>query len=110
MAESLTSSAPGTFNTGSPSTIGNAFSPTGSPPIIVAFLAVGLFVAGMLSVRFWRLNRARGTIQEARSVAAGGRVVGEKPVLWDLWLDEPIKSRARWGDIMVRDPPIIPHK
>ncbi|KAF8893219.1 hypothetical protein CPB84DRAFT_1783459 [Gymnopilus junonius] len=76
-----------TSNSGSTS---SPFSAAGSPPLILAFLAVGLFSAAMIIVFGWR------RIQFARALIPGGlpfvedensstRMPLVRPKLWDLW-------------------------
>jgi len=96
--ETLTSSTPGSSSTGSPT--GNGFSPAGSPPIIVAFLSVGLFVAGMLSIRFWRLRLGGIVNRQHRDFIPIGGDIGKKPELWDLYADEAKNAAVGWKDIM----------
>lgn len=73
------------------------FSPRGSPPLIIAFLAIGLFTIAMLLVCGWqRVRVASGWIlPTAAATRAGGRGnfkgerLGEKPQLWDVRIAYP---------------------
>ncbi|KAF8069108.1 hypothetical protein FPV67DRAFT_1106193 [Lyophyllum atratum] len=90
------------------------FSPGASPPLILAFLAIGLFAVSMIGVFGWR------RIQYSRmmaagfqdptwmefSVVAGRRDVGPRPKLWDMWTTVGTKGEAHheremeWETIM----------
>ncbi|KAH9478619.1 hypothetical protein JR316_0009076 [Psilocybe cubensis] len=86
-------------NTTDPNAQQTGFSPAGSPPLILAFLAIGLFSAAMIVVFGWR------RVQFGRAWTLGGippteeirlpRVLPKKPVLWDLWC----KGRAGWTEV-----------
>ena len=73
------------------------FSPRGSPPLIIAFLAIGLFSIAMLLVCGWqRVRVASGWILPTTATGrAGGRGnfkgerLGEKPQLWDVRIAYP---------------------
>ncbi|KDQ31966.1 hypothetical protein PLEOSDRAFT_154169 [Pleurotus ostreatus PC15] len=73
------------------------FSPRGSPPLIIAFLAIGLFSIAMLLVCGWqRVRVASGWILPTPATSrAGGRGnfkgerLGEKPQLWDVRIAYP---------------------
>lgn len=101
-------------------------SPVGSPPLILGFLAVGIFFAAMIAVFGWRRVhfgreppswRNLGGIRVRRfdgptpSVGRSG-VVGltgdsklERPKLWEVWTDQSTKSDGVdygfWDNIMV---------
>jgi hypothetical protein len=80
---------------------------TGSPPLIVAFLAVGLFMAAMLTIFGWRrMVFGRGfVIQpiERDRFFAMSEYFGEEPELWDLWSRSPVGSmdQLEWKQVMV---------
>ncbi|KAJ3811445.1 hypothetical protein F5876DRAFT_64767 [Lentinula aff. lateritia] len=59
---------------------GSFFTPTSSPPLILAFLAIGLLVTAIIAALGWRRRRqmGRGQIQKAEMD------IGIKPKLWDL--------------------------
>ncbi|PPQ92272.1 hypothetical protein CVT25_008580 [Psilocybe cyanescens] len=68
----------------------DSFSPAGSPPLILAFLAIGLFAAAMIVVFGWR------RVQFGRAWTLGGiptidhpiplpKILPNKPKLWDIW-------------------------
>ncbi|KAG6889135.1 hypothetical protein C0995_003495 [Termitomyces sp. Mi166 len=67
------------------------FSPGASPPLILAFLAIGLFALSMMGIFGWRriqYTRIRGEIPghqreaDERPLRTG---LGPRPRLWDLW-------------------------
>ncbi|KXN87779.1 hypothetical protein AN958_08163 [Leucoagaricus sp. SymC.cos] len=87
-------------------------SPTGSPPLILAFLAIGIFSAAMIAVFGWRrvqLGRsdnlwryggsigsdARRATRDSDSAGSADRTTGEKlgkrPVMWEAWADRSCK-------------------
>jgi len=81
---------------------------TGSPPLIVAFLAVGLFMAAMLTIFGWRrMVFGRGIvlqpIEREDFLNPMSSYFGEKPELWDLWSRSPVgsKDQLEWERIMV---------
>ncbi|KAF8962572.1 hypothetical protein BDZ97DRAFT_1920386 [Flammula alnicola] len=73
-----------------------AFSPAGSPPLILAFLAIGLFSAAMIIVFGWR------RIQLGRAFTVGGipinhaastnrtNILPNKPKLWEPWYADEV--------------------
>lgn len=117
---------------------GAFFSPAGSPPLVLAFLAMlaffhghyildfrltytldcllysGLFAAGMIAVFGWRRIRF-GRAWAAADVGGGAAAtrrkqqlnIGEKPKLWDLWIDidhttgKSMEREVKWDSIMV---------
>jgi hypothetical protein len=85
----------------------NGLGVTGSPPLIVAFLAVGLFMAAMLTIFGWRrMVFGRGfVIQpiERDRFFAMSEYFGEEPELWDLWSRSPVGSmdQLEWKQVMV---------
>ncbi|KIK51652.1 hypothetical protein GYMLUDRAFT_50391 [Collybiopsis luxurians FD-317 M1] len=89
---------------------GQFFTPTSSPPLILAFLAIGLLATAIIAALGWRrVYFARYSLTAATNfrggrdgigAGAGGRrgrgyngdndstvLIGEKPKLWDLWTD-----------------------
>lgn len=106
-AASTTSSS--TTNTGG----SGIFTANSSPPLIVAFLAIGLFMAATIAVFGWRrmyMNRgltiagyAGGPRGGVGGVRRRGEEFGEKPELWDLWTREPTRDKEsmKWESIMV---------
>lgn len=98
-----------------------------NPPIIIAFLAVGVFLALMIAVYGWRrvvMGRQVGAYQGAGNgsvyvgmygIGRGARMrgmgtereIGERPVVWDLWTagregeKGSGKEKVGWVDIMV---------
>ncbi|KAF8155950.1 hypothetical protein B0H34DRAFT_799037 [Crassisporium funariophilum] len=87
-----TSSSSGSGSSSSGGGLGSAFSPAGSPPLILAFLAIGLFSAAMIIVFGWRriqFGRGGFTLGVPRHGGGGeyamGRVLPQRPRLWDLW-------------------------
>jgi hypothetical protein len=82
---------------------------TGSPPLIVAFLAVGVFLAAMLTIFGWRrVVFARGLAmqplgRDGFNTPRNTEHLGERPELWDFWT-QPItgsREQLKWERIMV---------
>lgn len=80
---------------------------TGSPPLIVAFLAVGLFMAAMLTIFGWRrmvFGRflLQPTVVDGFYAPRMAESYGEKPELWDLWTEPSvgINEQLTWERIM----------
>lgn len=89
------------------------FSPSGSPPLIVAFFAVGSFIVVMIGLFGWRrLSRSRGLdIQPVTRLDRRDKTVslGERPMLWDVWSDLYVRERwltggMAWQHLAVRAP------
>ncbi|KAH7923088.1 hypothetical protein BV22DRAFT_1106280 [Leucogyrophana mollusca] len=83
------------------------FTSNGSPPLIVAFLAIGLFMVAMAAVFGWRrVNGNRGLlVHQVRAARPGKKpvVLGEKPVLWDMWTRRAASTAiedVRWENVM----------
>ncbi|KAF9043500.1 hypothetical protein BDZ89DRAFT_234857 [Hymenopellis radicata] len=80
---------------------GQFFSAASSPPLVLAFLSIGLFGAGMIGVFGWRRL-------QLGMVGGRGTDIGppskERPKLWDLWSDKAIYSRdsntMNWRNMM----------
>ncbi|KAF9567176.1 hypothetical protein CPC08DRAFT_703426 [Agrocybe pediades] len=99
----------------------------GSPPLILAFLAIGLFSAAMIVVFGWRrVQLSRGWALGGFPVDGGGTtttrnefILAQKPKLWDVWNAEDIDwsetsgsggtSRHGWRNIMPLSATIIPN-
>ncbi|EKM77451.1 hypothetical protein AGABI1DRAFT_130531 [Agaricus bisporus var. burnettii JB137-S8] len=76
-------------------------SPIGSPPLILACLAIGIFSAALISVFGWR--RVRFTNDGGRRGILGRPEldpwsnlkerpgIGEKPIMWEVWTDRNAK-------------------
>jgi hypothetical protein len=86
----------------------NFFSPGGSPPLILTFLAIGLFTAAMIAVLGWRRASSDRVLamQDARMAGGSGRRREdsiEKPMLWDLWTERTpgLRDEVGWDNIMV---------
>ncbi|KAJ6495450.1 hypothetical protein C8R45DRAFT_987388 [Mycena sanguinolenta] len=78
---------------------GTGFSLTASPPLIIAFLAVGLFAISMVVFFGWRRMTAGHT---PWVVPADNALIREKPKLWDVWSphDQPMNApRWEWCNI-----------
>ncbi|KDR80198.1 hypothetical protein GALMADRAFT_242481 [Galerina marginata CBS 339.88] len=95
----------------------NPFSPAGSPPLILAFLSIGLFAAAMIVVFGWRriqFGRNSWTLgTQPNGEGATGAMLLNKPQLWDLWNKEDTSwnqvagkekgghgAELQWGNIM----------
>jgi hypothetical protein len=81
---------------------------TGSPPLIVAFLAVGLFLAAMLTIFGWR-RVAFGRGFATHPIGRGGfhaemktESFGRRPELWDLWTQpcSDSKEQLEWDRML----------
>ncbi|KAH7877056.1 uncharacterized protein C8R40DRAFT_1068267 [Lentinula edodes] len=59
---------------------GSFFTPTSSPPLILAFLAIGLLVTAIIAALGWRRRRQMGRGQFHKAEMD----IGSKPKLWDL--------------------------
>ncbi|KAG1902094.1 uncharacterized protein F5891DRAFT_1186666 [Suillus fuscotomentosus] len=87
----------------------NIFGANESPSLVVAFLAIGLFMVVMAALFGWRrMRRGRLVVQPARPVRVRGRprkkpiAIGEKPTLWDMWTrrrDSEVTIDLKWENI-----------
>lgn len=86
----------------------------GSPPLIIAFLAVGLFIAALVAVFGWRrvvlgrrmammhhFNGGLGGHMMAERVYAKRPDFGAKPELFDLKTEVYGSEQEKWDQIMV---------
>ncbi|KAJ7038025.1 hypothetical protein C8F04DRAFT_1091120 [Mycena alexandri] len=104
--EAPTSTSPSSTGTASAAasdssdTGGGGFSLSASPPLILAFLAVGVFGIAMVVFCAWRRLAAgrRNWVAPPDS-----RSIGETPKLWDVW-SPPQDSgiTAEWHNIQVK--------
>jgi len=96
----------------------NPFSPAGSPPLILAFLSIGLFAAAMIVVFGWRriqFGRSSWTVggTPGNGEGAMARILLNRPKLWDLWNKEDVSwsqvagnekgghdPKLQWANIM----------
>jgi hypothetical protein len=93
------------------------FTPSGSPPLILAFLAIGLFAAAMIAVfgyrrihwgRPWSVEGDVDVVE--RAPRRRRENFGERPKLWDVWVVPRMEvaakdaggRRYRWADMLVR--------
>lgn len=100
-------------------------SPIGSPPLILAFLAIGIFSAAMIAVFGWRRVQFgrelgyEGAGRDGRRFAGVGNSdltdsagrggsdsrLGEKPVLWEAWAGRSARvdgvDYGLWDNTMV---------
>lgn len=92
----------------------NIFGANESPSLVVAFLAIGLFMVVMAGLFGWRrMRRGRLVVQPARPVRLRLRpgkkpiAIGEKPTLWDMWTrrDSEVTIDLKWENITVRQAP-----
>ncbi|KAH7886909.1 hypothetical protein F5I97DRAFT_1077491 [Phlebopus sp. FC_14] len=104
-----TTPTPGSSDGGDPN--GNdayIFTASGSPPLIVAFVAIGLFMIAMGVVFAWRRRQSRGLlVQPVTTIRSGKkhRFLGEKPILWDIWTHQGRENTrtiagTRWKNLM----------
>ncbi|TFK32338.1 hypothetical protein BDQ12DRAFT_739449 [Crucibulum laeve] len=93
---SSSASTPAETGTPSPDN-GTSGSPAESPPLILAFLAIGLFSAVMIVVFGWRRIHFAGSGRWGLYAPSSAVVeitdrFGKRPKLWDLWT-EPSASK-----------------
>ncbi|KIJ61577.1 hypothetical protein HYDPIDRAFT_31183 [Hydnomerulius pinastri MD-312] len=96
------------------------FTSNGSPPLIVAFLAIGLFTVAMVAVFGWRrMSQSRGLVIRPVGPDRNSKkflVLGEKPLLRDVWTRTASGTEAdetRWENLMpfaavLTYPPVAP--
>lgn len=119
-ASSPTRAAP----SASPTSGGGLFSKAGSPALVLAFLAIGIFAGGLLSMMFLRhigilrLMRQRHAALRTEDADAASaqppamsrrrrRVLGEKPKLWEYGCQVGGKNRNGWQYVMVSAHPLV---
>ncbi|KAJ7102806.1 hypothetical protein C8R44DRAFT_808571 [Mycena epipterygia] len=72
---------------------------TASPPLILAFIAVGLFAVAMIAFFGWsRMTVGRRHWVDPDAVRPG---FGETPKLWDVWTPLGQPDAAEWKHIQV---------
>ncbi|KAJ7315015.1 hypothetical protein DFH08DRAFT_425317 [Mycena albidolilacea] len=92
-SEAAASSTTTTTDSGSSD---SGFSLSSSPPLIIAFLAVGVFAISMVTFFGWR----RMTAGRVWAVPAPTVSIGETPKLWDIWSPrERPHCAAEWYNI-----------
>lgn len=69
-----------------------------SPPLILAFLAIALFVGNVVILLTWKRIRMHNQEISQREREKGP---GKRPKLWDLWAGEQARGIGRWEDVMV---------
>ncbi|KII87778.1 hypothetical protein PLICRDRAFT_54823 [Plicaturopsis crispa FD-325 SS-3] len=76
--------------------------PQGSPPLILAFLAVGIFGAAMIGVLGWRRFRfGRGPpLAQQADIQTRSTGLGAKPELWDVWIEPSQSAEYKWADLV----------
>ncbi|KAG1753573.1 uncharacterized protein EDB91DRAFT_1077316 [Suillus paluster] len=85
--------------------MGGIFTMNGSPTLVVAFLAIGLFTVTMAALFGWkRMHRGRLMVHPVRPAPRPGKkpvVLGEKPALWEMWTrrEEGVMIDTRWENI-----------
>ncbi|KAJ3997201.1 hypothetical protein F5050DRAFT_1753982, partial [Lentinula boryana] len=93
---------------------GSFFTPTSSPPLILAFLAIGLLVTAVIAALGWRRAYfARFRSDAGRQMRRGetqkdSMDIGSRPMLWDLWTTlgiRPIGIKATETPGMSSKPP-----
>ena len=87
------------------------FSSSGSPPLIVAFLTIGLFVLAMIGVFGWRRISQSHGVPHTTNRRPNPISIGKRPILCDMWawadpsarnkLKSPVEA-TRWENITVR--------
>jgi hypothetical protein len=100
-----TTNANNTHNYSSQDGMMSIFTLNGSPPLVAAFLGIGLFTVAMTVVFAWRrIGRGRLLVQPVRPAARTARkaiVLGEKPALWDLWTRREKKEDDEEGGVTI---------
>ncbi|KAG0697613.1 hypothetical protein DFH29DRAFT_878602 [Suillus ampliporus] len=85
----------------------NIFTMNGSPTLVVAFLAIGLFTATMAALFGWkRMHSGRLSVRTVRQTPRPRKkptMLGEKPTLWEMWTrrEEGVTIDTRWENITV---------
>jgi len=84
----------------------STLTPGSSPPLIVAFLAIGLFMAAMIAIFGWRrMTYGRGIIVRVGSPGVDPQKAtayfGEKPRLWDLETQRTVENNGRLWQYML---------
>lgn len=81
---------------------GDLFSGNGSPPLILAFLAVGLFAAVMTGVLGWRRLRSGNGIYFPPETGFGPRSkdFGKEPELYEYWISTKNDIKC-WDEVVV---------
>jgi len=81
----------------------NVFAITGSPPLVVGLLALGMFTAAIVAVVVWkRRSRTRGLtiypvrINHQRQMSLS---LGAKPILWDKWARFASSEKMGWENV-----------
>jgi len=84
------------FTFGGPKT-----NPAGSPPVILAFFAIGVFVFSVVVVFGWKRVHEARVQRSGFEVQGRGQNVTEVPKLWDLWRDQLLQKEqdVRWDNI-----------
>jgi hypothetical protein len=110
--------APTTTTTTNSTQSDGFFNANNSPPLILAFLAVALFIGAMVAMFGWRrVHFNEVVVRGGRTVVYGiqfnvsdemcSSCVGEKPMLWDLWTkgapcQDPFEpNEVGWEGVMV---------
>ncbi|KIK78213.1 hypothetical protein PAXRUDRAFT_834669 [Paxillus rubicundulus Ve08.2h10] len=82
----------------------NVFPMTGSPPLVVGLLALGMFTAAIVAVVVWkRRSQTRGlTIYPVRinHQRPMSPTLGTKPVLWDKWARFAGSEETGWENVV----------
>src|ERR1700722_1734356 len=113
-SSSSTSASSTTSANDSDATGTSFFTPGGSPPLILAFLAIGLFTAAMIAVfGYRRIHWGRPWTSEIQvevdRSARRRHDFGEKPKLWDVWATRGITEVERgWTNILASPFPRLP--
>ncbi|KAJ6525858.1 hypothetical protein B0H10DRAFT_2156901 [Mycena sp. CBHHK59/15] len=84
---------------------GGSFSLSASPPLILAFLAVGMFGVAMIGIFGWRRLTGGRTVlwTPPEDVAQPRPGFGETPKLWDVWSPPGLLREAdapEWRNIL----------
>lgn len=113
-----TSSAP--LSEGSTGTPANIFSTTGGPPLILVFLAAGLLIGALVALlvlrRVYPQGGRRGVVARVATNRRRRRRIGEKPVLWDFYLQEDDeeglseKGFTKWTQVLPISAKFIPNE
>lgn len=105
----LTTSSPTSTATSNENT-NKGLSLGGSPPLILAFLAIGLLFGAMIAVFGWRRFRLGSTwVIPEPGPRRVHEPIGKRPELWDVWSYPSFRKQSRdikdekdlWRSIMV---------
>ncbi|KAL4079576.1 hypothetical protein J3A83DRAFT_1124631 [Scleroderma citrinum] len=97
-SQASSSPGPGLTSIDNVGEVGGESVVSGSPPLIVAFLAIGVFTVAVTIAFCWRRMRDTRLVVHVvgRPVRSSRKPVGigERPILWDIWTQNGDKCSA----------------